>query len=47
MAKATRVRNAAKNDIKDATSVIVIWVENDKSRAMKVTPVAIGWTTSP
>lgn len=42
MAKATMVRRAARNDIKDDKSVTVTWVEHDSKNAMKVTAAATG-----
>jgi len=42
MAKAIRVRSAARNDTMDDMSVTVIWVEKASRNAKKVTAVATG-----
>jgi len=47
IANAMRVINAAKKDMIDASNVTVMCVDKDRMRAMKVTPVATGWTASP
>ena len=40
MAKAMRVRNAARNAAREANNVTVMCVEKDKRRAKKAMPVA-------
>ena len=42
MAKAMRVMSAARKDTIDASNVTVMCEDKDKSRAMKMTPVADG-----
>lgn len=42
MAKAMRVMSAARKDTIDASNVTVMCEDKDKSRAMKMTPVATG-----
>lgn len=42
MAKAIRVSRAARNDVREDRSVIVIWVEKARTKAIKVTAVATG-----
>lgn len=40
MANAISVMRAARNDVRDASRVTVIWVENERSRARNDTPAA-------
>lgn len=42
MANAMRVMSAARAETSDAMRVTVTWVEKERRRAMKVTPVAAG-----
>lgn len=40
IAKAIRVKRAARNDAREASSVTVMWVENERSKAMNDTAAA-------
>jgi len=42
MANAMRVRRAAKNEVREARRVTVMWVENERRRAMNETAAATG-----
>jgi len=47
MANAIRVRKAARKEVREEKRVTVVWVENERRKAINVTAVATGWTASP